>query len=219
MPCAVCLAPAPHGLCGACRAELPYNGPACRRCARALPLAAECPACQLHPPPFDAGVAALRYAFPADALVRRLKFTGKLHLAGCLGRLLLEAVQAAQPELPEALVPVPLHAARLRQRGFNQALELCLVLQRGLGLPLARHCCVRARATLPQPGLSPAARRANLRGAFVMRRALGYRHVAIVDDVITTTSTVSELARSLRHGGAERIDVWALCRSMPRPGA
>ncbi len=115
--------------------------------------------------------------------------------------------------MPEVLVPVPLHRARLAERGYNQALEIARVLSRGLGLPVDHGCCERILATLPQAGLDEGARRRNIRGAFSARRPLSWRHLAILDDVVTTGNTVEELARVLRRAGAARIEVWAVART------
>jgi ComF family protein len=114
--------------------------------------------------------------------------------------------------MPQALVPVPLHVSRLRQRGFNQSIELFLPVARAMGIPLLREVVIRHRATSSQVGLSRSQRRRNLRGAFVVRESLP-EHVAIVDDVVTTGTTVNELARVLRRAGVERIDVWSVARA------
>jgi ComF family protein len=111
------------------------------------------------------------------------------------------------------LVPVPLHPGRLAERGYNQALEIARVLGGGLDLPLDSRCCHRVAATPPQAGLDEVARRRNIRGAFAVHSPLPWSRVAIVDDVVTTGSTVSELARVLRRAGVREIEVWAAART------
>jgi ComF family protein len=119
----------------------------------------------------------------------------------------------ADVEPPEVLLPVPLHPARLRERGFNQALELARPLARRFDRPLLIDAVRRIRATPPQTGTDRGARRRNIRNAFALHRPLPWRHVAIVDDVMTTGSTVAELARLLRRNGVERVQVWVAARA------
>jgi ComF family protein len=130
-----------------------------------------------------------------------------------LGQLLARSVQAAGQPLPEVLVPVPLHRRRLAERGYNQALEIARVVARQLELPLEPGCCDRGVATLSQAGLDEGSRRRNIRGAFRARSPLGLRDLAIIDDVVTTGSTVEELARVLKRAGALHVQVWALART------
>jgi ComF family protein len=130
-----------------------------------------------------------------------------------LGTLLTRALQQAGAPYPELLLPVPLHPARLRERGFNQAVEIARPLAQALGLPLDLNSCQRRRATAPQAGLEAIERRRNIRGAFALTRPLPARHLALIDDVVTTGSTVAELTRLLKRAGAERVEVWALAKT------
>ncbi|HWP95178.1 MAG TPA: ComF family protein [Gammaproteobacteria bacterium] len=212
--CLVCGATADErALCAACAAELPWNETACARCARPLPVAAAlCGPCLRRPPSFDAAWAALRYDFPLDRLLAALKFHGRLAHARILGGWLAERLALRRAVRPDALVPVPLHPARLRERGYNQALELARSVARRLDLVLAPDLCRRVRATDEQARLPAVARRRNVRGAFAVT-APPPRHVALLDDVMTTGSTVEELARVLRRAGAARIEVWCVARA------
>jgi ComF family protein len=217
--CVLCGAPGAGGLdlCAGCAAELPWNRHACARCA--LPFDGPgypgvlCGPCQRRAPPYERCIAALRYATPAPTLVGAAKFRGRLNAARLLGQVLAESVRVSGEPLPEVLVPVPLHRARLAERGYNQALEIARVLGRALALPVDHRCSERILATLPQAGLDEGTRRRNIRGAFRARSPLGWRHLAILDDVVTTGSTVEELARVLRRAGADRIAVWAVART------
>lgn len=204
-------------LCDGCASDLPANLACCRRCARPLggspPLEAICGACQRRPPPYERALAALRYESPVPYLVGAAKFRGRLASVRLLGHLLLDAVQARKLPLPEVLLPVPLHTERLAERGYNQAVEIARVLADRLDVPLDSRSCSRVSATPPQAGLDEAARRRNIRGAFAVCTPLRWSRVAIVDDVVTTGSTVSELARALRHAGALEIEVWAAART------
>jgi ComF family protein len=141
------------------------------------------------------------------------KFRGRLNAVRLLGQLLAGSILASGQALPDVLVPVPLHRGRLAERGYNQALEIARVVGRALALPVDPDCCERRLATLPQAALDVGARRRNIRGAFGVRASLAWRHLAILDDVVTTGSTVEELARVLRRAGAERIQVWAVART------
>jgi len=154
------------------------------------------------------------YEFPINSLVLQLKSGSRLYLARNFGEWLAKAARARDAALPQALVPVPLHHRRLRHRGFNQSLEICRWLRDDLSIPID-PCGLKRRPGRPQQGLTAGERRANVRNAFLLpgERLPEYRHVAIVDDVVTTGSTVNELARTLRRGGIGRIDVWTLARA------
>jgi len=177
-----------------------------------LPLGGVCGRCQRRPPRFDAALAALAYRAPVDWLVQRFKFDGRLACGVVMGELLADAVSASDRPLPDALIPVPLHAARLRERGFDQARELARVLGRRLTVPVAGNCLSRIRATAAQTGLDAAGRRRNLRGAFRVQGTPPAR-VALVDDVLTTGSTMGECARALKRAGCGRVEVWVAARA------
>jgi ComF family protein len=199
-------------LCAACRQSLPWQRHACPRCA--LPLGAPAPVCGTclrRPPPVTETRAVFRYEAPLDRLLPRLKFHDDL-AAGRLCAGLMADVLAAVPR-PDVLVPLPLHRARLRSRGFDQTLELARPLARALALPLRDDLLVRARATAPQSRLDAAARRRNLRGAFMVRsdRPLP-AHVALVDDVMTTGATLHAAADALLRAGVARVDAWVCAR-------
>ena len=130
-------------------------------------------------------------------------------LGQCLAHSLLES-GAAWPEL---LIPVPLHPLRLRERGYNQALEIARPLAKILSIPVDVDVCVRSRSITPQEGLDRAERRANVSGAFKVERPIRTRHIAVIDDVVTTGSTTAELARVLLQAGADRIDIWGVART------
>lgn len=204
----------PALLCPACRGDLRRNHRACRVCA--LPLAGQAPICGhclRQPPPFDAARIPLLYVPPCDFLIRAFKFEGRLGH----GRALTEAVvDAFRGDPPQLLIPVPLHQSRMRARGFNQSHLIAADLGRALDIPLDAGFCRRRRRTWTQTGLTARQRRRNLRDAFEVSGNLGADHVAIVDDVVTTGSTVAELARLLKRHGVSRVEVWALARTPPR---
>lgn len=203
-------------LCVACRLELPRNRACCRRCALPLANSVEvCGECQRHLPPWDTAWAPFRYGWPLDRLESRYKFGADL----AAGRVLTTCWQREPlpPELPQLLIIVPLHRRRLRQRGYNQALELARPLARALALPLRHDVIKRVRATDAQTELDAVGRRRNVRGAFALNTDVSLPpHVAILDDVMTTGATLGECARVLRRAGVQRVDVWALARA-PSP--
>lgn len=210
-------------LCTACEADLPWLGNQCTVCALPLPThGLVCGRCQKHPPAYARIEVPWRYAFPVDALVHRFKHQarwplGRLLALG-LARHLGHAFAEGQPR-PDVLLPVPLATARLRQRGFNQAEMIARWLAAPLRLPVDTHGLRRIRDTPAQQALDAEARRRNLRDAFALERPEHWRdrHVALVDDVVTTGATVESLARLLHKAGARRVDVYCLART-PRPG-
>ncbi len=199
-------------LCLACLASLPWNRIACPGCALPLPAPeAACGACLKCRPPLDAVHAACVYARPLDRLLPRFKFHGDFAAGRLLSQLMGDAF-ATLPR-PDALVAIPLHRSRLRQRGYDQALELAAPLARMLDLPLHRDLLVRRRVTAPQSELSAFARRRNMRNAFAVDTDVGCpSHVALVDDVMTTGATLHAAATALRRAGVARVDAWVCAR-------
>lgn len=210
--CQACDAPGEGGmdLCRACHAALPVNDAACRRCALPLPTPGTCAHCLRQPPPLQATQAAFLYRAPLDRLLPRFKFHHDLASGRLLAQLMAHA--CAGCERPQALVPVPLHRGRLRQRGYDQALELARPLASHLRLPLRTDLLRRVRDTTAQSRLDATARRRNLRGAFAVADGPVPAHVALVDDVMTTGATLHAAARALRRAGVARVDAWVCAR-------
>ncbi len=174
-----------------------------------------CGACLKHPPAFDRTVAALAYAFPLDRLIPRLKYHGRLAVAPALGDCLAQAV-SDHPQ-PDRLIAMPLHATRIRERGFNHATEVARHVGKRLGIALDTSSCQRIRDTPPQMGLKHDARRRNVRGAFTCTGKLEGQHIALVDDVMTTGTSLDELAATLKRSGAREVTCWVVARTLP-PG-
>ncbi len=201
----------PSDLCQHCQQALPFNRSCCGHCA--LPLASPalaCATCLRRPPVYTKAICAFEYAFPINRLLQRFKFHQDLAAGRLLAEYLLTVVSAA--DRPQVLIPVPLHWQRLRERGYDQALELAKPLARQLKLPLISHGLTRQHATAAQTQASAAARRRNVRRAFFVNTKQLPSHVALIDDVMTTGATVSECARTLRRAGVERVDVWTVAR-------
>lgn len=204
-------------LCAGCSRDLPYLEGGCIRCALPLPSGSGlvCGRCLRRPPAFDRSIALFPYAEPVRSLLRGLKFRRRLAAGRLLALLMAERLRH-EPTLPQLILPVPLHRGRYARRGYNQAQELAEPLARRLGVPLATDRIRRVARTRPQPGLSARQRRANLEGAFRLERPIAARHVAIVDDVMTTGATCEILARLLKKAGIERVDVWVCARALLR---
>ncbi len=201
-------------MCAACRADLPRLSPLrCPRCALPVAQGLPCGRCIGDPPAYDATVAVFEYAFPADALVQGLKFRAELALAPLLADELAAAVRAGAADEIDLIIPAPLHPDRLAERGFNQAMEIARCVAARLGVPVAADLCGRVRPTPPQTDLPLKGRRDNVRGAFGCRRRLDARHIAVVDDVMTTGATLDEIAATLKKSGANRVVNWVVART------
>lgn len=200
-------------LCPACARDMPRNQPCCRHCG--LPLAVSgdtCGDCQRHPRPWQQAWTPFRYAWPLNLLETRFKFSASLASGHVLAGLWRDA--GPPPERPDCIVPVPLHRKRLRQRGYNQALELARPLARAWHISLQPDLLQRQLHTAPQSELDAVARRRNLRGAFTAAGDIELpAHIALLDDVMTTGATLAECTRTLKRAGVSRVDVWALARA------
>ena len=161
----------------------------------------------------DHTVAAFLFAPPIDCWIRRLKYDRRLIYARILGELLADVLEARAGGWPELIIPVPLHPARLRQRGFNQALEIARPIARRIDRPIGRTAATRVRDTPPQAELPLARRRRNLDRAFRCRDARLPERIAIVDDVVTSGATVHTLAGVLKENGARHVQVWTVART------
>jgi ComF family protein len=219
--CLHCGAPGVAGedLCADCRANLPHNSCACPLCALPLPQpAAACGRCLKRRPPASAALASFAYTDPIDRWLPRFKFNRSLACGQLLASLMLQ-----DPRLHtlaagiDALVPLPLHRRRLGSRGYNQALELARPLAKALQLPLRPELLQRTRDTAPQTGLDAIARRRNLRGAFTAHPDMRGLRVLLIDDVITTGSSMLEACRACKRAGAIELRVLAAARA-PQPG-
>lgn len=204
-------------LCRACAEDLPWISHSCRRCSLPLPATSAgvdlCGSCQKRPPPFDRCLAPLRYTPPVSSLISALKYGHQLRHSRLLGHLLADEITATRAPLPEIILPVPLHAQRMRERGFNQATEIARSVSHHLGIALDRRRLRRMRPTESQTGLDRQGRQKNLRKAFEVRNDLNARHVAVLDDVVTTGSTASEITRVLKKAGVAEVSIWAVART------
>ena len=200
-------------LCKACYTDLPYHAASvCPACAIPTPDHQLCGQCLKQPPPFSRTEAAFTYQFPLDRLVLALKYGHQLGVVSLLADALCARV-TEQP-LPDLLVPMPLHPNRLRQRGFNQAHEIARHMTRQLGVPLLTNAATRIIDTAPQASLPLKLRRKNLRDAFVCTSHVAGKRVAIVDDVMTSGSTLAALTEALLKAGALEVQCWVVARAV-----
>lgn len=213
--CALCGAASGQDLCIPCRNDLPqlpeYR---CPVCLWPVPTAEICGACLNNPPAFTRTAAAVRYAFPVDALIHSLKYGANLALAPILAQLLLEQIQTMHNK-PDWVMPMPLHPIRLRERGFNQAMEIGRFVAKRMNIPLLPDGCRRVKHTQPQTELPWKERQKNIRKAFDCTMDLQGKHIAVIDDVMTTGATLNELAGVLRKQGADEISNWVIARTLP----
>jgi len=214
--CLLCAGPSAGALlCAPCNADLPrlaaQHGAQCDHCALPITSGNRCGACLSHPPAYDHVCAPFTYAFPADALVQALKYRSMLAVAPLFGN----AIAASLDERPDVIIPMPLADARLRERGFNQAQEIARHVANVSGIPLLPRACRKVRDTAPQAALPWKERAKNVRKAFVCDEDFTGKHVAIVDDVMTTGATLNELARNLKQAGAARVTGLIVARTLP----
>ena len=199
-------------LCTSCCGQLQRVPNPCQYCGQPNPVEGlVCPACLLNPPRWQKIIAPLQYRGLVRDYLIQLKFSEALYLAKSLGQQCIDQFRQSSPQ-PEVLLPVPLHRARLLERGYNQAYEIATVCSGALGIPVDRHALTRTRATPSQSGLSSPQRERNIRKAFAYAPKHDYRHVALIDDIVTTGSTVTEITKVLHRGGVEYVEVWALAR-------
>ncbi len=159
-----------------------------------------------------------RYEEPIDHLITQLKFNHKLIYAKILGNLMAEKLSQhyQNNKLPELIIPMPLHKKRLKERGFNQAIEIAKPIAKKLGIPIDRKSCQRVKHTEAQSLIPAAKRHKNIANAFELNGNLTAKHIAILDDVTTTGSTIKELKTTLQDSGISNIDVWCCAKTMLR---
>lgn len=200
--------------CGDCDAALPYlEAPHCPVCALPTPSGEVCGYCLQYPPLYSRTTAVFGYAFPLDKLVQAMKYGEQLALATAFAEKL--ALQVNQSDLPDCVIPMPLHPAKLRERGFNQSLLLAATVARKLKIELLPNTCQRVRDTPPQSALPWKERKKNVRNAFRCDRDLAGRRVALVDDVMTTGASLNALAEAVQKGNSGEISAWVVARTLP----
>jgi ComF family protein len=203
--------------CKACDSALPYfNAPHCPTCALPTSTGEVCGHCLTHPPLFSRTTTVFGYAFPLDKLIQGMKYGEQLALAHAFAKKVIQRID--KNDLPDYVIAMPLHPAKLRERGFNQSLLLAATVARELNLKLLTNTCQRVRNTPPQSALPWKERKKNVRNAFSCDMDLTGKRVALVDDVLTTGASLNALAEAVSKKGAIEISAWVVARTLPHTG-
>jgi ComF family protein len=206
------------GLCEACLDHLPWHSDLqCPQCAL-LSNGLTCGSCLNAPPHFDATQTLFTYDFPVDSLLQHYKYKDMLHLANTFATLLDEKKPANHNSSRkiDLIIPMPMHHARLKERGFNQALEIARIMAKNAEIKLDYTSCLRTKLTQPQASLPLKERVKNIRGVFSCTENLQGLNIALVDDVMTTGASLNELAKTLKQAGAAHVECWVIARTLPR---
>lgn len=206
-------------LCFACEKNLPFMTFNCTRCAEPLPPTSvnnlTCGSCLKNPPPFDQIKSLFLYQEPIDQWIMQLKFHENLTYAHTFGTLMSNYFGNGNYDF-NCIIPVPLHRSRLKQRGFNQALEIARPISKALHIPLEFKSCIRIKNTDAQSQLSFDARTSNIKKAFAVNKKFKAKSVLVIDDVMTTGNTLQEFCKTLKQNGVEWITVWVCARTVLR---
>ncbi len=203
-------------ICSVCQLAIERRGHYCYQCGFELKTNSSqfCGSCLKKPKPYRRLIATCDYQFPINNAIGQLKFNRQLHIGKALSHLLSDKLKQAYQEhaWPDALVPIPLHRKRLAERGFNQSLLISKFLSESVKKPLLSNSLIRVKNTSHQIGLKAVERRKNLKGAFQVKQTLP-KHIALIDDVVTTGATISEATKICLKHGAEQIDIWCLAKT------
>lgn len=219
--CILCGGRGEHNLslCQGCQGDLPWLNHICFCCSHPMEFAVPaCGGCLSQPPGYFRTISLFVYDNLIANCIGLFKFQRRLAFGKIFGTLLARHLGQfyGDDKLPEVIIPMPLHTNRLKERGFNQALELAYPIAKALNLPIDKWSCERIKVTVPQSQtLTGQERQQNLKNAFQVVGQLP-NHVAILDDVVTTTSTVSALTKVLLESGVKRVDVWCVARTPRR---
>jgi len=205
-------------ICAPCESAILHVQAPCKQCGLSHNGLGEiCIRCLTTPKLWQTMVAPLSYKKPISHSIQLLKFNQKLEVLRSLVELVEPTFSTLHP-MPQLLIPVPLHQNRYRQRGYNQSYEIALILSKALGVPCSDHYAERIIDTPRQSDLKLKQREKNIKNAFLVDDAIGqYQHIAIIDDVVTTGSTVHELTKHCLRNGVKTVDVWAIARTELKP--
>lgn len=201
------------GLCANCLSDLPFHQtPCCPQCG--LPSANNliCGACIASTPDFDLTHALFRYEYPVSQLLQHYKYSHQLDLAETFAKLLMQRITAQT--LPDLLIPMPLHPKRLKERGFNQSLEVAKIISGQLNIRLDYTACTRTKYSQPQASLPLKQRANNIKNAFKCSQPLTGLKIALIDDVMTTGASMNALAKAVKAKGATHVECWVIARTL-----
>ena len=217
-PCFLCkhLDGGELGICVDCLNDLPWHtAPQCLQCG--LESGGDiCGQCLKSNPYFDRTHALFTYDFPASALLQHFKYQQAHHLAHTFGNLLTEAISKKYSLSPsiDLIIPMPMHPTRLKERGFNQALEIARIVSKKLDLTIDIESCYRKKYTPPQATLPLKERVKNMQDVFACDKHLQGLNIAIVDDVMTSGASLNALAKTLKQTGATQVECWVVARAL-----
>ena len=208
--------PSTHAVCRPCLNDLPWHPKtSCPQCGLSSN-GMVCGSCLNATPDFNATSAVFLYAYPIDAMILRYKYGNNLNLGDAFGKFLAEKINADDYlKNIDLVVPMPMHPQRLKERGFNQALEIAKVLTKNYREKLDYKSVQRQTLTPPQASLTLKQRVKNIKGAFKVNTSFTGKRIAIVDDVMTTGASLNELAKTLKKAGATRVECWVIARTLP----
>ena len=210
--CFFCVAKTNSVWCSSCEQDFIMDINRCRVCAHITNKTNICGNCIRNPPAFARTKVLLDYQYPANELIKKFKFNNQPELARWFANKLADKL-VGETQFKPVLIPVPLHKERQRARGYNQSLVLATHLARKLALQVDASLCLRTKNIEPQSSLPMKIRKKNVKNAFALSTKKTPEHIVIVDDVITTGSTVNEIAKLLIKTGCKRVDIWAIARS------
>jgi ComF family protein len=203
------------GICENCLSDLPWHiSPQCPQCGLVSD-GRTCGNCLAAPPSFDASTSLFTYDFPLDRLLQQYKYKENLQLANTFATM-LHARLIEDPRKIDLIIPMPMHAKRLKERGFNQALEIAKIVSASTNIPLDYNACQRVKLTPPQASLPLKERSKNIRGVFECPKDLTGLNIAMIDDVMTTGASLDELAKTLKRAGAAHVECWVIARTLPK---
>ncbi len=206
------------GLCQECRYKLKLIINPCKICGEELSEISSnqsiCGRCQTNTRYFDSVFAPFCYSDPLDKLIHDMKYSKRISNCDLLAELLYEQVVLQRITLPECLIPAPINPNQFLQRGFNQSIEITNRLGKLLNIPVKNDLIIKTNNTERQSRLSYSQRQKNLKGSFKLNKPIEFQHIAIIDDVVTTTATTNEIAKIAKCNGVNRIQVWACARSI-----
>ncbi len=206
-------------LCSSCVDNLPLIKKPCLTCATPMPdnsRSIKCGKCIIHPPIQTKTISAFEYKQPVDQLITKYKFHYDFTAGHILIKTFIKSIKQNNSNLPEAIIPVPLHRKKIKRRGFNQSIEIAKIIVKDLGIPILRSHVIRIKNTDPQSSLPSNKRTDNLKNAFELKKEIPYKHIAIIDDIYTTGSTITSVAKLLKKNGVENIEIWCLARATLR---
>ena len=202
-----------QNFCQYCYLTLPFINAACPVCAAVLARSEICGRCLAETPFFDASTSVFEFTEPISHYIYQYKYQDRFFLGKVLSLELATAVSSFKPGLPDLIVPVPLHQKRLRQRGFNQSAMIARHVARKIKIPFKNNYLCRHKFVAPQTELNARQRRDAVKNAFSVNQQDRYTHIALVDDVVTTTHTVNQAARALKTAGTQFVSVWSVARN------